>query len=376
MGFAVAGGPPRSWDGQPAGTGIGWVTVHSAAVQRAEATIARLSAEMAPWREIAPAIAGALRSAVGFDCFSLCQQHPITGMPAGGASDNHVIASQHRRFWQIEFQSSDVNKSHHLVGAATPVAVLSAATGGDLARSARWAELLGPGGLGDELRAALVIGGQWWASVSLYRERGSPTFTEDDAATIIRVAQPIAGAARAAWTVPAPASPPPAPGTILASADGRTISATDSARRLLRQLDPHRGTCEDAVSAMAARLTAPEGSDQRAASLRTLARGIDGSWIQLHASRLDAPVGEASIAMTVQPAAPEAVTDLLTRAYALTPRERQVVTLTLAGASTAGIAAELFLSRHTVADHLKSIFTKTGAHTSQELALRLTGAAA
>lgn len=344
-------------------------------MQRAEATIAGLGAQIAPWREIAPAFVAALRSAVGFDCYCLCQDDPIAGMPAAGVADNHVIASQQRRFWQIETQVPDVTSCEYLVGAATPVTVLSVATGGNLARSPRWAELLGPGGIGDELRARLVIDGQWWASLSLYRERGSPAFTEQDAATITRVARPIAVAARAAWTTPAPASPPP-PGTVLVSADGRTISATASAWTLLRQLDPVHVDEGAIISAAAARLSAPDRAGQHAISLRSLARGIDGGWIQLDANRLDAPAGEASIAITVQPAAPEAVTELLMRAYTLTTRERQVLRLALAGATTADIGAELFLSRHTVSDHLKSIFTKTGAHSRQELALRLSGAAA
>lgn len=348
----------------------------SAIAQRAEATIAGLSAETAPWLEIAPAFAAALRSAVGFDCFCLCQHDPIAGMPACGVADNHVIASRQPRFWRIEIQSPDVNKSHHLAGAVMPVALLSAATGGDLARSTRWAELLGPGGLGDELRAALVIDGHWWAALSLYRERGSPAFTEHDAAAIARVARPIAAAARAAWTIPAPvAQRPQPPGTILASADGRTISATDSARTLLHQLDPAQGSSGALISATAARLSAPDRADQHATSLRSLARGVDGGWIQLDANRLDAPAGEASIAITLQPAVPEAVTRLLMRAHALTLRERQVAALALTGASTADIAAELFLSRHTVTDHLKSIFTKTGVHSRPELSRRLTGAA-
>lgn len=374
-GFAGAADPPRSWGGQPADAGLSWVSVNFTAARRAEASIARLSAQTAPWRELAPALAAALRGAVGFDCFSLCQHDPVARMPAGGVADNHVLASQQRRFWQIEIQSPDVNKSDHLADAATPVAALSAATGGDLARSTRWAELLGPGGLGDELRAVLVLDGRWWSSLSLYRERRSPAFTERDAATIGRVAPAIAAVARAAWTIPAPPSPSaPAPGTILVSADGRTISATVTARTLLRQLDPANEDKGAVVSAAAARLSVPGQTGQHATALRSLARGIDGAWLQIDAARLDPPAGEAAVAITVQPAAPEAVTELLMHAHALTTRERQVVRLALAGASTADIAAQLFLSRHTVSDYLKAIFTKTGTHSRQELALHLTGA--
>ncbi len=68
-------------------------------------------------------------------------------MPAAALHDVEVITAQQRRFWQIEMQLPDFNKTCHLLAAPTHVAVLSAATGGDLARSRRWDELLRPGGL-------------------------------------------------------------------------------------------------------------------------------------------------------------------------------------------------------------------------------------
>lgn len=345
------------------------------AVRRAEASIARLAAETMPWREMAREFAAPLRSNVGFDCFALCQLDPIAGMPAGGFADDHTIASRHRRYWQIEYQSPDFNKLDQLVHAPTPVATLGEATQGNLARSRRWAELFGPCGLGDELRAVLVIDGLCWGSLSLHRERRSPSFTERDAASIGRLVRPIAAAARAAWALKPPQSPPPrAPGTLLVSGDGQTIAATDSARQFCLQLDPIRGIDSAILSAMAAKVS-PATLDRHASSLRSLARGIDGSWIQLNTNRLDPPVGDVSSVLTVQPAVPEAVTDLLMHAHALTPRECQVVKMVLAGASNADIAANLFLSRHTVSDHLKSIFTKTGVHTRHELALCLAGIA-
>ena len=49
-----------------------------------------------------------------------------------------------------------------------------------------------------------------------------------------------------------------------------------------------------------------------------------------------------------------------TRLEALSPAERRVADLVAGGLSNAAVAAELFLSEHTVASHLKHIYVKLG----------------
>ena len=58
---------------------------------------------------------------------------------------------------------------------------------------------------------------------------------------------------------------------------------------------------------------------------------------------------------------------LLMDAYGLTPREREVVGEMSAGKSTAETARALFISQHTVRDHIKAILTKTGTRSRGEL---------
>jgi DNA-binding CsgD family transcriptional regulator len=59
----------------------------------------------------------------------------------------------------------------------------------------------------------------------------------------------------------------------------------------------------------------------------------------------------------------------------LTPREAAVMQLVADGHSNAAIAAELWISEHTVRKHLESIFAKLGVHTRTAAAARLRGCA-
>jgi DNA-binding CsgD family transcriptional regulator len=76
---------------------------------------------------------------------------------------------------------------------------------------------------------------------------------------------------------------------------------------------------------------------------------------------------DGQIAVTLRSATAGETFDLLCRAYALSRREREVVEALLAGLDTRALTQRLFISRHTVQDHLKSVFEKVGVHSRREL---------
>lgn len=64
---------------------------------------------------------------------------------------------------------------------------------------------------------------------------------------------------------------------------------------------------------------------------------------------------------------------LLAAAYHLTPREQELLQILASGLSTAAAARELGISPHTVKDHLKNLYRKTGTRSRSELLGLLSG---
>jgi DNA-binding CsgD family transcriptional regulator len=334
--------------------------------------LAELSQAGLSWEAFCGAAVPRLRAAVGFDCWCLTLCDPGNALPAWGVANNPPVGAALGRFWQIEYQLPDVNKLAGLARDRRHVAILSVATGGDLAHSTRWDQLLGPGGLGDELRASLVTGGvgrECWGTLGVYRERRAASFADGDAAFVAALIPELAAAARGAWRAGcAPGiAPVSQPGVIVVNRAGQLAASTAVARTWLDRIGPD---AHSQVHALTARLHAGPSRVNvvPTATLRTRTR--DGQWIEMHAERLSSP-GRDDVAISVQAARPEATTEILMRAYGLSRREREVTRLLLRGLSAAEIAGALYITGNTVRDHLKAVYLKTGASGRGRLAMRL-----
>jgi DNA-binding CsgD family transcriptional regulator len=91
-------------------------------------------------------------------------------------------------------------------------------------------------------------------------------------------------------------------------------------------------------------------------------------WLVAHASSL---AGSGQVAIVIEPAKASEIASIVVEAYCLTGREVQVARLVARGLSTDEIASTLFVSRHTVRDHLKAIFQKVGVSSRGELTSKL-----
>ena len=86
---------------------------------------------------------------------------------------------------------------------------------------------------------------------------------------------------------------------------------------------------------------------------------------------------QSAVLVLLQPvgAGPEARVDAFSENHGLSPREQEVVYLLVQGLTTVVMADRLGISPHTVRDHLKHLYRKTGTNSRSELLGLIAGAA-
>jgi DNA-binding CsgD family transcriptional regulator len=317
-----------------------------------------------------------LRKLIPVDASFFATADPATLLFTGAVVDD-VLARAAPRFVENGFLQEDAVKFARLARGRSPVGTLGAATRGELARSPRYQEILAPMDLGDELRAALVVGSKCWGFMCLHRERSSPNFTTAEAAFLAKLTPHVAEGLRTALLIgdARVASPPPdGPGLLLLGDDLSLAAVTPAAEGWLTEVAmsdwPSSSELPEAVYAVAARLLALErGSGHAPPDLmpRTRLRTASGRWLVLHASRLRAADTEGRIAVIFEEARPAEIAPLIVDAYGLTKREGEITKLVLRGLSTAEVSGELHITPNTVRDHFKAIFDKVGVRSRREL---------
>jgi hypothetical protein len=134
-----------------------------------------------------------LRKAMPVDASFFATADPATLLFMGAVIDD-VLTRATPQFLENEFQKDDSVKFAGLTRGSSPVDSLGMATGGELARSPRYRDILAPMDLGDELRAALSVGSKCWGFMCLHRERSSPNFTPAEAAFLAKLTPHLARA--------------------------------------------------------------------------------------------------------------------------------------------------------------------------------------
>jgi len=273
------------------------------------------------------------------------------------------------------------NRWTTLAGAAGPAPTLLDAADRDPAGTRAWRELLAGFGVADVVSTVFRDRHGCWGFLDLWRRGGPFTAAERDlVGGLGPIVTPALRRSLARTFAPGPPGlepvPPPAGPVVLVLGDDLGLrTQTPAADAYLRALPPTGDGVAPvpaaALNVAAQLLAAEQGVDDQPPRARVHAQ--DGLWVTLQAARL---AGEPLVAVSVVPTPPAERADLYARVLGLTGRESELLGLLVAEADTRELARRLFVSEHTVQDHLKSIFAKAGTGSRRELVARATGAAA
>ena len=344
--------------------------------------VERICATGADTRTLRLQVLAELRRAVPFDAYAWVLTDPETQVGCAPLADVPCLPEL-SRLVRLRYLTA-LNRWTAITD--PPVALLTEASGGDLARSRLWRELLCRYDVADVATVVFRDGWGCWAFLDLWRT-GGRRFDRRDAEFLAEVTPAVTLALRhgqartftatATATATAAADRLPRPVVLLLSPDLQVVRRTPGTEDALRRLVPR----DDEGPPV------PAGAYNVAAQLLAVEDGIDGSpaearvhlagnrWLTLRAARLDGapPEDGPDIAVTIDEAGPAERLSLFARCTGLSARETELLGHLATGADTRDLAARMFLSAHTVQDHLKSVFDKTGTRSRRVLLARALG---
>ena len=324
-----------------ASTGLGVSELHAAAIRVIEH---RVGAELTCWASIDP------------------ENLVISSMTSG---DARIPVEYEPMLAAAEYSGSEPQSYAALARSKIDSATLADMSAHDRARCARLNTVWRPLGLDEELRVMFRTDATCWGAAGMVRARSG--FSGRETEFLLAVAPVIAAATRLAVRLEARgwASGGP-PAVVVVGLDGRLRAITPTAAEWqdrFNMITPDRFRTMMQVMASGAHASTTGG-------FRARLRDAYGNWAFLEASPLTGE-DDDQVAVTIAPATGDHLLGLLLAAYGLSAREREVCREVISGHSTTEIAHHLFISAHTVQDHLKSIFGKVGVRSRGELVARL-----
>lgn len=317
-----------------------------------------------------------IRRVVRFDWYAWVLTDPATEVGASPVADTPNLADLPRLV-----RAKYVTELNRWTGLGGGFVSLIDATQGDVTRSLVWREVLSEYGVCDVASGVFRDRYGCWAFLDLWRTDNSGPFTPEEFECLSVALNVVTEALRriqaVAFTATELGSTLDGPVVMLLSPHLEVLAETDATVDYLRALLPtpqDRAPIPACAYNVAAQLVARErGVDAHPALARLHAGG--GHLLTLRAARIagsGAPA-EQNIAVAIATASAEERAELFARTHALSSREAELLGHLKAGRDTREISAAMHLSEHTVQDHLKSIFAKTGVRSRRNLLARLRG---
>jgi DNA-binding CsgD family transcriptional regulator len=335
--------------------------------------IERLASEGLPAQELLEQAGARIERVVPTDGYFMAATDPETTLAIGTGLVRELPAEQCQPHWDYEFLVPDYLKFADIARSGHRVADIHDATGGRPERSPRFKQYSAATGFHSEVRLVFTEGNAAWGLAQL--NRLTRRFSDDEKAWLERAAAAIGrGLRRAMIAQPATSADfSRGPGVVLLDGGGRVLSATREALGWLDELDAELLISDVGevrlpfhAHGLATRVRAAheDGEPQVRSRLRTRS----GVWLLMHGSVLE---GTGQVALVIEPAKSADVAPLIVEAYGLTTRELDVTRAIARGLGTTEIGASLYLSPHTVRDHIKAIFEKVGVSSRGELVHRI-----
>ncbi|MDJ0314617.1 helix-turn-helix transcriptional regulator [Arthrobacter sp. H35-D1] len=314
-----------------------------------------------------------LHHAVDFDAHVWLLTDPVTTV----GSDPHAdVPALGQLPALIKFKYlTPVNRWTDLAARRVDAASLVEATGGDLAKSLLWREVLHDYGVTDVASIVMVDRYGCWGFLDLWRSTSSSAFDNQDLAFLRDLAPVLTSALRVRQSATFSSVPPArrrAGGSVVfvLMENLEVFSQTGAAEEWLRMLLPAARDVMPVPASVynaAAQLLAVEDKvDSHEARARV--HLAEGTWITARAARMG-----RQIAVSLETSSPEERLEVFALTHGMSVRERELLGMLADGSDTKRIAQRMFLSELTVQDHLKSIFAKSQTHNRQSLLSQILG---
>lgn len=344
------------------------------AARRVEATCA----DAATTAELVDGLREPFTSVLGLSGSIIGSTDPATAVMSTATLVDNLPVTMAEPWMHNEILDDDFNKFGDLHRAAAGATTLGRATQGNPRLSPRF-RLKEDMGFGPELRVTFSSDELCWGVASFVREKGEPDFDDEAVAWVDDLRATVSAGLRRCLATEVPIRAERDPGVVTLGTDGHVRAMTAAAGDLLDDLwmCPVEGP-EFALSGeayMVATIARAHGLGYEVTRpARTRLRGRSGDWITVRGDCSFTTEGElAGVVLVLEPSRPEEIAPLVMLSLGLTRRERDVLTEITHGKGTTEIAARLFISAHTVRDHIKSILHKTGTASRSELLSMLFG---